>query len=603
MTTYSIHQHCYLAPLLIELTTTLTITLNRGKRMKKNWYSLFSAMAIGVGALYGAAYAQADPASSTTHFVNANGYTLTSKGDLLKFSEFVINNDRIVSVGESNDINKNSVRIDLKGKTVLPGLIDAHGHILGLGESLMKVDLRGSTSEQEAVSRVLQFVGKHPLITNMNTANKNKEERWLNGDGWNQVLWASNSFPKKESLDAALPDIPIVLSRVDGHAVWVNSKALSLAGINSNTRSPSGGEIIKDANGEPTGVLIDNAMSLLANVMPQTTPKELNEYLQAATNHLLSLGITSAHDAGISKSVRDFYVQKANDNQLGFRIYAMLGARDPDIIEMLKAGHFADKNGFLSIRSVKAYGDGALGSRGAALLAPYSDDPKNVGLLLTPEERLPSLFNTVIGANFQLNIHAIGDRANRLALHQFNDSFQIFPENAERHRIEHAQIVNVDDIPLFKKYGVIPSMQPTHATSDMNMAEDRLGKARLKGAYAWQTFLKQGSRIALGSDFPVELANAFHGLHAAVSRQNADQEPKDGWLPSESLTRIQALKGFTIDAAYAAFQENLLGSIEAGKKADFIVIDKDYFEVPVKDIRDIQVLATYVNGNKVYEAL
>ncbi|MGK0370172.1 MAG: putative amidohydrolase YtcJ [Glaciecola sp.] len=397
-----------------------------------------------------------------------------------------------------------------------------------------------------------------------------------------------------------MPNVPVILSRVDGHAVWVNSKALELAGIDRNTPSPSGGEIVKDENGEPTGLLIDNAEDLVQKVVPQPTLEDLEEHLEVATNHLLELGITSAHDAGISKKVRDFYIDKAEKNELNFRIYAMLAATDPAILDLLKAGHYYDNNGFLSIRSVKAYGDGALGSRGAALLAPYSDDPTNSGLLLTPQERLPSLFNTILGANFQLNFHAIGDRANRLALLQFNDSFKIFPENTKRHRIEHAQVVAVEDIPLFKEYGVIPSMQPTHATSDMNMAEDRIGKARLKGAYAWQTYLKQGSRIALGSDFPVELANVFHGLHAAVSRQNASQEPAQGWIASESLDRIQAFKGFTIDAAYAAFQEDMIGSIEAGKKADFIVIDKDYFEVPTKEIRDIQVLSTYVNGKQVF---
>jgi predicted amidohydrolase YtcJ len=279
----------------------------------------------------------------------------------------------------------------------------------------------------------------------------------------------------------------------------------------------------------------------------------------------------------------------------------MLSATEPNIERMLKEGHFNDEQGFLSIRSVKAYGDGALGSRGAALLEPYSDDPDNVGLLVTPEESLPMLFNTVIGANFQLNFHAIGDRANRLALQQFIKSFENFPQNVSRHRVEHAQVIAVEDIPLFAQHGIIPSMQPTHATSDMNMAEDRVGKERLKGAYAWQTFLAQGSRIAFGSDFPVELANPFHGLHAAVTRQQANSEPKGGWLAHEAVTRLQAFKGFTLDAAYSGFQEDMIGTLEVGKKADFIVIDTDIFEAAPAAIRDTQVLETWVNGELKYK--
>lgn len=529
---------------------------------------------------------------ANTKYTNLNGYSLNEKGELVSFSQFVVDNDLIVAVGDAADSMTTDTVIDLKGKTVLPGLIDAHGHILGLGANLLEVDLRGSTSEEEAAQRVLTYVSQHKG----NQDNKS----WIIGRGWNQVLWDSKAFPTKASLDKLLPDTPIWLSRVDGHAGWGNSKALALAGISADTISPSGGEIIKDNQGQPTGVLIDNAEYLVTKVIPQANKAQLVEQLQTSMQHLVSLGITSAHDAGISQEVRDLYIEKAQENALIVRIYAMLAATDPNIEQMLAKGHVADQQGFLSIRSVKAYGDGALGSRGAALLAPYSDDPDNVGLLVTPQETLPQLFNKVIGANFQLNFHAIGDRANRLALQQFAASFDNFPENQERHRIEHAQVVAVEDIPLFKKYGIIPSMQPTHATSDMNMAEDRIGKQRLKGAYAWQTFLQQGSPIAFGSDFPVELANPFHGLHAAITRQNALQEPQKGWIPEEKVTRIQALKGFTIDAAYSGYQESLIGSIEPGKKADFIVIDKDYFEIDESEIRDIEVIQTFVNGKAVY---
>ncbi len=528
-----------------------------------------------------------------TVFYNANAYSVDENTNVSKFSSFAIKDDVIVAVGKADvDLLEANRRVDLDGRTVLPGLIDAHGHILGLGANLLEVDLRTAKSEQEAAQRVLTYVGQ----------SRKNTDTWVVGRGWNQVLWPGKQFPTKASLDKLIPNSPVVLSRVDGHAVWVNSKALEIAGIDRNTVSPAGGEIVKDKNGEPTGLLIDNAEYLVSQKMPKPSEQVYEERLDTAMQHLTSLGITSAHDAGISRSVKTFYQNKAQNDELIVRIYAMLSATDPEILPMLKEGHYRDNDDLLYIRSVKAYGDGALGSRGAALIEPYSDDPDNRGLLVTAEERLPSLFNTVIGANFQLNFHAIGDRANRLALQQFAKSFEIFPENNQRHRVEHAQVVAVEDIPLFKKHGIIPSMQPTHATSDMNMAEDRIGKKRLEGAYAWQTFLEQGSKIAFGSDFPVELANPFHGLHAAVTRQNAMMEPSEGWIPEEKVTRAQALKGFTIDAAYAAFQEDLLGSIQVGKKADFIVIDKDYFKVDESEIRDINVYQSYLNGKKVYEA-
>ena len=542
--------------------------------------------------------------STTTLFAstvvnNVKGYTLNTKGELVEFSSFAFKDDLITAVNvELTEYNKEEITvIDGKGQVVLPGLIDAHGHILGLGQNLLEIDLRGTTSEEEAVKRVQSFVSAHPV----NAESHEGKQNWLVGRGWNQVLWDNKSFPTKTSLDKAIKNRPVVLARVDGHAVWVNSVALDLAGITADTVSPSGGEIVKDENGQPTGLLIDNAEFLVTDLIPEADTAQLQEQLQAASDHLLSLGITSVHDAGISAQVYDFYQQQAKQQSLRFRIYAMLAATDPKIADMLAKGHIATEDEMLSIRSVKAYGDGALGSRGAALLAPYSDDKHNHGLLVTPQEELPTLFSSVLGADFQLNFHAIGDRANRLALQQFGKTFPSFPDNTERHRIEHAQVVAVEDIPRFKELGIIPSMQPTHATSDMNMAEDRIGKKRLKGAYAWQTFLQQGSRIAFGSDFPVELANAFHGLHAAVTRQSGMNKPAEGWIPEEKVTLTQALRGFTLDAAYSAFQDDSLGTIEIGKRADFIVIDRDIFSIEQSEIRDTQVLQTWINGKQVYK--
>lgn len=525
-------------------------------------------------------------ASEKTAWVNANGYTIGADGKLTQFRQMMIEDDKIVAIGNAIAIPEGVQVIDAQGKTVLPGLIDAHGHILGLGQGLFEIDLRGTRSEAEAIKRVKDFIGLNP------------QADWVVGRGWNQVLWDNQQFPSKSSLDALNIDKPIVLSRIDGHASWVNSAALQVAGIDSATTSPSGGEIVKDAQGQPTGLLIDNAMYIVEKNIPPVDDRLLAKYLDKASEHLLSLGITSAHDAGISAQVVDFFTRSAPD--LDFRIYAMIAATDPQLSQLLQKGHIADDAGMLSIRSVKVYGDGALGSRGAALIAPYSDDPDNVGLLVTSEEAMPDLFREVIGAGFQLNYHAIGDRANRLGLETFAQTFKIFPENNARHRIEHAQVIAPEDLSLFPKYGIIASMQPTHATSDMNMAEDRLGKHRLQGAYAWQTLLEMGADIAFGSDFPVELANPFHGLHAAITRQNAEGKPKGGWLGHEAVTREQAFKGFTLDAAYAAFQEDMIGSLEVGKQADFIVIDRDIFTVDEGLIRDTQVLETWVAGKRKY---
>jgi len=536
-------------------------------------------------------------AYSLTFIENVKGYTLNQQGELITFTNIAFEDEFIVGMNLSQEPGGIVSKIDGKGRVMLPGLIDAHGHILGLGQNLLEIDLRGSQSEDEAVKRVVEFVSAHASPTKVS---KHEAAQWLIGRGWNQVLWPTKAFPSKTSLDEALKNRPVVLSRVDGHAIWVNSAALKLAGVDASTPSPAGGEIVKDKNGQPTGVLIDNAEYLVTKLIPKADVDQLSAQLDAASSHLLSLGITSVHDAGISKKAYDFYRQKAQAGELRFRIYAMLSATDPQINDMLATGHIKTANDMLSIRSVKAYGDGALGSRGAALIEPYSDDKDNHGLLVTPQESLPNLFSQVLGANFQLNFHAIGDRANRLALQQFAKTFQTFPENTERHRIEHAQVIAVEDIPLFKDLGIIPSMQPTHATSDMNMAEDRIGKARLKGAYAWRTFLDQGSRIAFGSDFPVELANAFHGLHAAVTRQSGENEPNMGWIPEEKVSIEDALRGFTLDAAYAAFQDDKLGTLEVDKRADFIFIDRDIFTAPASEVRDTQVLETWINGQQVY---
>jgi predicted amidohydrolase YtcJ len=528
--------------------------------------------------------------AAPSHIGNIKGYTLDNAGKLILFSNMVFDSGKVVDIGgeELNQKYPNATFIDGQNKVLLPGIIDAHGHVMGLGETLLQVDLRKSKSALDAAKMVQAY------------ANTQQNLAWVTGRGWNQVLWPGKAYPTANLLDEYVNDKPVMLSRVDGHASWVNSKALEIAGITKDTLDPPGGKIVRDEQGNPTGVLIDNAESLMLKHLPKTSEATLTAQLNAAGEHLLSEGITSVHDAGIGKVVYNYYKKRVAEHSLPVRIYPMIAATSEDLRQLLETGHVQDQYDWLSIRSVKAYGDGALGSRGAALLQPYTDAQDNRGLLVTREQDLKPLFDLVLGKGFQLNFHAIGDRANRLALDQFADSFERMGGKSLRNRVEHAQVVNVDDIPRFKALNIIPAMQPTHATSDMNMAKDRVGAARLKGAYAWQTFLKQGSPVAFGSDFPVELSNPFFGLHAAVTRQDRNNSPNKGWIPSEAVTVKQAFRGFTLDAAYAAHQEKILGGLTEGKWADFILIDQDVFTTSPQNIWKTQVLETWIAGEKRY---
>ncbi|KXS34120.1 MAG: metal-dependent amidohydrolase with the TIM-barrel fold protein [Idiomarina sp. T82-3] len=532
--------------------------------------------------------------NAQTVYTNVNGYTLTSPAgqdaQLEQFSAFAVRNGKFIAMGDAELAQQfpDFTRIDLQGKTVFPGLIDAHGHVLGLGLSLLQVDLRTSESASDAVNAVNDYAQQH------------RDLQWIKGRGWNQENWPSKRFPTAEQLDEFVADRPVYLTRVDGHAAWLNSKALEVAGITSETVSPDGGQIIKDAQGNPTGVLIDNAVNLVEPLIPEPTASEKKQAFQLAFNHLLSLGITSVHDAGVPAVDLSIYKGMQHQGEMPMRVYPMIAATEPQLPQLLAEGPYRTDDDKLFIRSVKIYADGALGSRGAALLKPYSDDHDNHGLLVTSVENIRKLYQLIIPFGFQINTHAIGDRANRIALDAFAEFYQTLGGRNLRNRIEHAQIVNVDDLQRFKDLNIIASMQPTHATSDKNMAEDRLGKARMKGAYAWHTLLEQGTIIAAGSDFPVELANPFYGLHAAVTRQDRQNMPAGGWHAEESMSLEQALRAFTIDAAYAGWQESTLGSIEPGKWADFIVLDRDPFAIDAKDIWRVDVEQTFVAGEQVY---
>ena len=528
--------------------------------------------------------------STTTIMANINGYSFDNNRQLQQFQTLVFDHGRVLATGgptlEANYPEANV--IDGKGLTLLPGITDAHGHVSSLGYTLLQIDLRGATSARQVSSLIAKYAKEKPFLN------------WIQGRGWNQVLWPGQQYPTAPILDELISDRPVWLERIDGHAGWANSKALALAGINANTISPPGGEIIRDRNGNPTGILIDNAMALVNQVIPAPSDEEMAAALAAATSHLLSLGITSVHDAGVSARENDYYRQLANSGNLDVRLYGMISSSDPEIGEMLSAGPSNDPLDLYSARSVKVYTDGALGSRGAALLEPYSDRAGHSGLLLTSKEQLRTIFNLSIQAGFQVAIHAIGDKGNRIGLDEVEHAYATIGGRKLRHRIEHSQVVALDDIPRFKSLDVIASMQPTHATSDMNMAEDRLGSDRLKGAYAWRRFLDQGSVLVSGSDFPIELANPFHGIHAAVTRQNQLDEPDGGWISEQAMTTEEAVRSFTIDAAWAAHQDKVLGGLTEGKWADFILLDQDLFAIPVNELWKTTVAETWLAGKLVY---
>ena len=528
-------------------------------------------------------------AAADTAIHNVTGYTSTADG-LREFSVLVFDADgKIVATGDETLLAEMPAgeRIDGGGLYVLPGLIDAHAHVYSQGFLNVSLNLLGTQSVEAAVQRIAEFASAH-------------RTGWILGRGWNQVLWPVQEFPTAANIDAVVSDRPVWLRRIDGHAAWANSRALEIAGIDADTPDPVGGKIIRDANGNATGVLVDTAMALVEEHIPDPTRSEIRETYEAAVDSLLALGITGVHDAGISKTEAEVYLSMADDGALKMRIYAMLsdtGANLDAFDEPIRAYG----NDHLDIAAVKLYSDGALGSRGAAMIEPYDDDPENRGLPFYTQEELDSFVRKANDKGFQVGIHAIGDLGNRMALDAFERA-QDGESSPLRNRVEHAQIITLDDIPRFSELGVIASMQPVHATSDMNMAEDRVGPERIQGGYAWRRLLDSGAVIASGSDFPVELPNPFHGLYAAVTRQDRAGMPENGWYPGQSLSRAEALHSFTLGAAYAAHQEDRLGSLERGKWADFIVVDRDYFEIPAGEIDDIQVLQTWVGGKLVYEA-
>ncbi len=499
---------------------------------------------------------------------------------------FAVKDGKFVAIGKSTDIrSKYSAEkiIDAQGKAVYPGLIDAHCHFYRYGEVLQSVDLVGTTSYQEVIERIQTFRAKNP------------DQSWITGHGWDQNDWDTQSFPNKMPLDTLFEEIPVYLSRIDGHAALVNQKALELAGISENTPDIEGG-LIEKKEGKLTGILIDNAKKLVSDKIPAVTPKEMEKILFEAQEKCFAVGLTSVQDAGLPRKILEMIDQMNKAKTLQMRIYAMVGNNAQDVDYYLNKGAY--KTEFLSIRSVKVYADGALGSRGACLLKPYHDAPQQNGFLLSSPEQMQIWIEKIAQKGFQINTHCIGDSANRIILDLYAQ--QLKGKNDQRWRIEHAQVIAPEDFDKFGKYAIIPSVQPTHATSDMFWAIDRLGKERLRGAYAYQDLLKQNQMLALGSDFPVEDINPLYGFYAAVARKDDKGNPVDGFQMENALSREDALRGMTIWAAFAAFEEKEKGSIEIGKLADFVILEKDILKIPEAEIRSVKVNQTYLGGKMAY---
>jgi len=508
---------------------------------------------------------------------NANIYTVDT--DFSKATSIAIKDGKFVAVGDSEEIFKKynaQEQLDAEGKTIVPGLIDAHCHFYGLGQNQQVVDLVGTESFDEVLEKVAAFQKERP-----------SEFIW--GRGWDQNDWEVKEFPTKAKLDEMFPDIPVVLERIDGHAYLVNQKVLDMAGITADTET-EGGEIVKE-NGEITGVLVDNPMGLVNNVIPQASLEQKIQALKDAERISLDYGLTTVNDAGLSRDIIELIDSLQQANELSIRVYAMVSNYPENLDYFLEKGII--KTDGLNVRSVKVYGDGALGSRGAALRAPYSDKPGHFGAMVTSVDQIETLAQRIAATDYQMNTHAIGDSANIVVLRAYENALE--GKTDRRWKVEHAQVISQPDLDYFEN-GIIPSVQPTHATSDMYWAEDRLGAERVKGAYAYKDLLDKAGLVALGTDFPVEQVNPFLTFYAAVARQDVEQYPEGGFQMENALSREETLKGMTIWAAYSNFEEDEKGSIEPGKFADFVILSDDIMTIPSEEIPNVTAEHVFLGG-------
>ncbi|RTY74177.1 amidohydrolase [Flavobacterium sp. LS1R10] len=523
---------------------------------------------------------QKNKISVDTIITGATIYTVNNSFE--KASAMAIDEGKIIAIGTNGKISKqyeSKNTIDAEGKFIYPGLIDAHCHFYSYGLSLQESDLRGTKSMNEIISRLKAF-------------QKDKNPTFIVGNGWDQNDWKVKKYPTKADLDVAFPDIPVVLNRIDGHAIIVNSKALKLAGITKDTKAVGGQ--IEIANGEPTGILVDNPMELVFKIIPKPTRKTQIAALLDAEKVMFDYGLTTVNDAGLDPDIIHLMDSLQKAKVMKLNVYAMITANQKNIDLYLKKGIYKTDN--LNVRSFKMYGDGALGSRGACMHKPYSDKPGEYGALLAPISGLSDVARQIAASNFQLNTHAIGDSANTVILKIYREV--LTGTKDRRWKIEHAQVLREADFDYFK-FGIIPSVQPTHATSDMYWAEDRLGKARLKNAYAYKKLLQKAGMVALGTDFPVEEVNPMLTFHAAVARKDSKEYPKGGFQMENALTRAETLRGMTIWAAYSNFEEKEKGSLEVGKWADFVMFDQDLIMVKENMIVKMKPSNTYLKGQKV----
>lgn len=522
-----------------------------------------------------------EPIQVDTIVINANIYTVNASFD--KAQAFAIKDGRFVEIGRNSDIQKKYEShniIDAEGQTIVPGFIDAHCHFLGLGLNQQNVNLVGTKSFEEVVDSVVAF-------------HKRTNSKFIIGRGWDQNDWLNKEFPTKELLDAQFPNTPVVLSRIDSHAIICNQAALNLGKVTKDSKVEGGEVVLKD--GKLTGLLIDNAKALVINAWPKNSKTDIANALLNAQEICFKNGLTTVDDAGLSRESIEIIDSLQQANILKIRMYAMVSASKENLDYYLNKGIY--KTDKLNVRSFKFYGDGALGSRGALLRKPYSDRPDHIGLLTTSLGAMDSAAQRIANSKFQMNTHAIGDSANVVLLNIYN---KVLKDKSDRRwRIEHAQVISPNDFDKFKN--IVPSIQPTHATSDMYWAEERLGKDRVKGAYAYQQLLKAYGKVALGTDFPVEQVSPFLTFYAAVGRQDLEKYPLEGFQMENALSREETLKGMTIWAAYSNFEENEKGSIEAGKFADFIILDKNIMVIETTEIPNVKVMKTFVNGVLQYE--
>jgi len=535
------------------------------------------------------------PANAVTALINARIVTMDDEQPRAQAMAFTAAGE-IVAIGSNEEVLAawpEAEQLDLHHNgVVIPGLIDAHGHIMNLGFALLNADLVGTSSVAEIIQRLQHHASHLP------------EDAWLLGRGWDQNDWVDSAstaaFPDAEDLDQAFPHRPVWLERIDGHAGWANSAALALLDDEQLLADPNGGQIIRSADGQPTGVFIDKAQALVEALIPAPSTALREQALTLALQQLRSLGLTGVHDAGTSLQDLQLYQDFIDSDRMTLRIYAMADGERAALQQLCSNGALIDPDGLLQARAVKLYLDGALGSRGAAMVDDYSDQPGHRGLLFADVETFTAQVASAMRCGLQVNTHAIGDRANAVLLDAYAAAMASVDEHSGRHRIEHAQIVRTDHYQRAAELGLIASMQPTHATSDMYWAEQRVGPQRIQHGYAWQNFDAARVPLALGSDFPVESADPLPGLYAAITRQDAEQWPQDGWYPQQRLSREQALHGFTLGAAYAGFMEQQVGSLRIGKQADFVWLDRDILRIEPAELLQTSVLETWLAGRRVY---